>query len=279
MQEIAADFTQFVGRVFKEFEEEKHVTDLQFNPGWQTFAAVDYGFSNPNVWLLIQMSKWGEINVLDEIYEEGLDPEDFADEIRWRGLNPPQLQYFFPDPADPGASRILEKKLNIRAMGGTGGELNNRINWIRKALREPRTVIREYWQEPDLEEGSHRPRLMFDRKCKKTIQDMLDYRYPEKKSESETSTKRYDLPMKKFDHGPEALGRFFAGFFGQFGKPHTGARVHEASFSSRPTAEPAEPQDLWKPEKYRRPLQGEKRRTEFPNVNDALDNYMQGAYD
>lgn len=276
LQEIAADFTEFVGRVFKEFDEERHVTDLTYNPGWQTVAAVDYGYSNPNVWLLIQIGPWGEINVLDEIYEEGLDPEDFADEIRWRRLNPANLHYFYPDPADPGASRILEKHLGLKAIGGTGGELLSRINHIRKALREPRIVTSD---DLDLAEFSTRPRLLFDRRCKRTIEDMLNYRYPEKKEERETSSDRYEKPMKKADHGPEALGRFFAGMFGQFGKA-TAATVHEASFSSADAddEEIAAP-EYYKNEKFRRPADHEKRREDLPIINDVMGNYLSGAYD
>ena len=166
--------------------------------------------------------------MLDEIYEEGLDPEDFADEIRWRRLNPGNLRYFYPDPADPGASRILEKKLNIKARGGTGGELNNRINHIRKALRDPRVVTNELYIEPDFEVGQTRPRLMFDRRCKRTIEDMLNYRYPEKQSDRKPAQKRFDSPMKKDDHGPEALGRFFAGFLALSAKqpPRLFIRLH-----------------------------------------------------
>lgn len=265
--------TEYVGRVFKEFDEEYHVTDLQFHPGWDTYACADFGFSNPNVWLLIQVGPWGEINVLDEIYESGLDPEDFADEIRYRGLNPPSLRYFFPDPADPLSTKILEKKLNIQARGGTGGELNNRINWIRKALRDPRIVVDEPLFDNDLKPGSTRPRLLFDRRCARTIQDMLNYRYPEKKSDSETSIRRYDLPMKRDDHGPEALGRFFAGMFGQYGKPATGVRVHRATFGgSVPNVGP-------KHERFTRRVEGETNRESFPKINDALGNYLSGAYD
>jgi hypothetical protein len=278
LQEIGADFTEFVGRVFKEFDEEKHVTDLEYNPGWETYAAVDYGYHNPNVWLIIQVGKWGEINVLDEIYEEGLDPEDFANEIRWRQMNPANLRVFYPDPADPGASRILEKKLGIKAAGGTGGELLSRINHIRKALRDPR-----YTTQDDatvaLATGQIRPRLMFDRKCKRTIEDMLAYRYPEKKSELETSTKRFEAPMKKFDHGPEALGRFFAGHFGMFGKENASA-IHQATFSDNYESDDSVSIDrMYKDEIYRRPAAFEKRRESFPVVNDALGNYLSGAYD
>lgn len=279
LQEIAADFTEFVGRVFKDFDEEKHVTDLQFNPAWETFAAVDYGYHNPNVWLVIQVGPWGEINVLDEIYQEGLDPEDFADEIRYRRMRPANMHYFFPDPADPGASSILEKKLNLHARGGTGGEISSRINHIRKALREPRVIVDEYWMPENgiLVPGEKRPRLLFDRRCKRTIEDMLNYRYPEKRSEAETSTKRFDNPMKKDDHGPEALGRFFAGTFGQFGKATNGT-VHESDFSTGDSGNYQDP-DWHVDPIHMRPGAHESRREDFPVINDSLGNYLAGVYD
>lgn len=277
LQEIAADFTEFVGRVFKEFDEEKHVTDLEFNPAWNTYAAVDYGYHNPNVWLLIQEGPWGEINVLDEIYEEGLDPDDFADEIRWRQMRPANLRIIFPDPADPGATRILEKKLGVRAGGGTGGEISSRVNHIRKALREPRIHTDDYWMRESgvLVPGQMRPRLLFDRKCKRTIEDMLNYRYPEKKAESETSTKRFENPMKKDDHGPEALGRYFAGRFGTFGKSY-GTVEHSATFSRRGADDAEVSMD---DPIFRRPAYHEKRREEFPVINDMLGNWEAGNYD
>lgn len=204
-QEIGADFTEFVGRVFKEFDEEIHVRNLDFNPDWETVGACDYGYTNPNVWLLIQIGPWGEVHVLDEIYQPGLDADEFADEIRDQGLCPPGLRKFYPDPASPGDSRILEKKLRIRAQGGTGGELKDRIHAIRNSLKEsPLHVPRGH--------VDRRPKLIIDRKCKGLINDMNEMRYPEKKEQNSTDSQ--EKPMKKDDHGPEALGRFFRGYFG-----------------------------------------------------------------
>ena len=77
-QEIAADFTEYVGRVFQDFDEEIHVKNLDFNPDWETYAGVDYGFTNPSVWLLIQVSPFGDVHILDEVYERGLSPLEFA---------------------------------------------------------------------------------------------------------------------------------------------------------------------------------------------------------
>ena len=221
-QEIGAEFTEFVGRVFKDFDEEVHVANLPYNPRWQTFGACDYGFTNPNVWLLIQVGPFGEINVIDEIYEAGLTADEFAEKIRDRGLAPGSMKKFYPDPASPGDSRILERILKVPAGGGTGGELRHRLDAIRAALREfPTSVPRGH--------VDRRPKMMVDPKCKMLIHELQEMRYPEKKEQN--STLSQELPMKKDDHAPEALGRFFQGLFGtpqDLAKP---ARISKARFN------------------------------------------------
>ena len=56
------------------------------------------------------------------------------------------------------------------------------------------------------------PHLTVDPSCVNTIRDMNDYRYPENKREQDTNDS--ELPLKKDDHAPEALGRFFKSYFG-----------------------------------------------------------------
>lgn len=205
-QEIAALFTEFVGRVFKQFDEEHHVGDFDFEPGWATYAATDAGFTNPSVYLLIQVDPFGErIRVLDEVYQEGLTADEFADLVASRGLAPAGVLRLYPDPADPAFAKTLSDRLRIPLGKGTGGELKWRLDAIRAALKD---------RNPHLPEGhpDRLPRLMFDRKCTRTIADMLNYRYPEKRQQVDTNAP--ENPMKKDDHGPEALGRFFAGHFG-----------------------------------------------------------------
>lgn len=204
-QEIGAEFTEFVGRVFKRFDEEIHFGNLPYNPAWATYAAVDYGFTNPNVWLLIQEGPFGEINVIDEFYERGLTAPDFAAEVKARGLAPSSVREFYPDPSEPGDSRILSDALKIPFSSNTGGELKHRLDAIRAALKEsPLHVPRGH---PD-----RRPKLMFDHKCKMCAYEFQEYRYPEKKEQS--SVPSQENPMKKDDHTPEALGRYFKGRFG-----------------------------------------------------------------
>lgn len=202
-QEIGADFTDFVGRVFKDFDEEVHVGDLPYNPNWPTFAAVDYGYRNPNVWLVIQVGPWGEINVIRELYLREYTSQEFADEIKYRGLDRGVLA-FYPDPAGPGDSEILSDTLGIPWRGGTGGELNHRLDAIRRALKERNLHVPRGHVD-------RRPTIMWDRSCTMSIYEMNEYRYPEEKELN--STPGQELPLKKDDHSPEALGRFFAGHF------------------------------------------------------------------
>jgi hypothetical protein len=243
-QEVAAEFTDFVGKVFKEFDEETHTRFLPFNPNWETIAAVDYGYRNPNVWLLIQVGPWGEINIIDELYQENLAPDEFAQEVLRRGLCPDIATEFYPDPALPGDTKTLENIFRragkrIRARPHTGGELQNRLNLIRLALKDRVTdneINKPQWTTGEPHDPRPRdvmrPRMMVSTKCPKTIYELSEYRYPEKKSEeAEISTKRYELPMKKDDHTPEAIGRFLAGKYhdasSQYG---SGTRISHARF-------------------------------------------------
>ena len=219
-QEVAADFTDFVGKVFKEFDEETHTRLIRFNPAWETVAAVDYGYRNPSVWLLIQIGPWGEINVVDELYQENLAPEEFAHEILRRGLLPDSCTEFFPDPASPGDTATLTNVFRragkrVQARPHTGGELSNRLNLIRLALKNRVTdteLSSAQWKSHPTAQDRMRPRLMISTKCANMIYEMGQYRYPEKRNEQiESSSKRFELPMKKDDHTPEALGRFLAG--------------------------------------------------------------------
>lgn len=221
LQEIGADFSEFVGRVFAMFDEEIHVGDFEVQTGarWEWAGAVDYGFTNPNVWLLLQISPWGEVFVMDEVYEPGLSPLEFAKEIKRRGLCPTGLKHFYPDPSSPGDTRILEQELKITAKGGTGGDLPPRLDAIREALKVQHDHLP--FDHPD-----RKPRLSIDRKCKMTIRDFSLYRYADKKADADANGP--ENPVKKFDHAPEALGRFYASYFGTPQKKARRTRVRAA---------------------------------------------------
>lgn len=210
-QEIGADFTDFVGRVFKDFDEELHVGDYPYSPDLPLFAATDYGWTNPFVWLGIQVDAFKNVYVIGEYRINRRDINDIARDLQnipW-ARNATML---YPEPAEPGDTAVLEKALRVKIGGNTGGDLKWRLELIREWLK----LDPESEGHPDTE---RKPKLFIDRRCigmpmgdGGLIREMLDYRYPETKEESIKAFS--ENPMDKDDHGPEALGRFFRGYFG-----------------------------------------------------------------
>jgi hypothetical protein len=211
-QEIAALFNEFVGRVFKDFDEEVHVGDFVYEPGWETYAALDYGFTNPFVWLLIQVSPHGNIRVLDEYYERGRTNGEAIAEIQARGLAPSSLLAFYPDPAEPDRTAEVSQLLHVRSAGGTGGLIQDRLEWIRRKLRPADVIAHLPMEHPEWV-----PQLQINRRCKQTIREMGVYRYAKTAEEAAARDQEApENPLKKDDHTPEALGRFM---IGKYGKP------------------------------------------------------------
>jgi hypothetical protein len=206
-QEIEALFTEFSGRVFKDFDEELHVNDVGFNPTWETYACADYGFTNPFVWLLVQRDPHHErFHVVDEYYETGRTTGEAVDEILARGLRPASMREFYPDPAEPDRTREISNRMSLMAGRRTGGPINDRLEWIRRLLKPLRSG-----------EGYG---LTVNRKCKNFIHEFSQYRYPETaESAAEKGKNAPELPQKKDDHTPEALGRLMIGLLG---RPMTG---------------------------------------------------------
>lgn len=221
-QEIGADFTEFVGRVFPDFDADIHVKALPYNPRWPLYACCDYGWTNPFVWLLLQVDVFDNVYVIGEYRCTERDINEIAVTLQhdfMSGLSK-KAKVLFPDPAEPGDSRVLGDKLGLKVNGDTGGELKYRLEMIREHLKmRPETAPVE----------NQEPRLWIDPTCYGLIEEMEVYRYPEKK---EDVTKEHpELPMDKDDHGPEALGRFFRGYFGDPTSKRRGTRVSNANMS------------------------------------------------
>lgn len=211
-QEIEAKFSKYVGQVFKLWDEEWHVDPaVEYNPDWPLYVATDYGWTNPNVVLFIQVDPWDRVYVIDEYYQSHRSPEELAYDLETGAMHSAhkdlirRATLLFPDPADPAASHTLAEKLRLQVQGATGGEIKTRLELIRKWLKDENPHL-------DFDHPDRRPRLMVNPRCKKLIFEMDAYRYPKTKDEQ---TNEPEAPLKKDDHAPEALGRFFAGHFGE----------------------------------------------------------------
>jgi hypothetical protein len=202
-QELGADFTDFVGRVFKNFEFETHVRDIPYDPRYPLYAACDYGWTNPFVWLLIQVDVFDNVYVIGEYRVTQRDTNDICRDLNtWYAGLSKKVRFFYPDPAEPGDTEIIRKALGIQPNSSTGGELKHRLEMIRNHLK-----VGPAHAPPE----EQMPKLLIDRSCTGLIYEMEEYKYPEQKSEERHAP---EVPMDKDDHGPEALGRFFRGYYG-----------------------------------------------------------------
>lgn len=203
-QEVECSFSDKVGRVFKYWEEDLHVRNLRRHETWPIYIATDYGYTHPNVALFIQVGPFNEIRVLAEYYRTHRTDEEFASDV----LNDPRLRSLaqdavglYPDPEDPGASRVLSERWKVPIHGGTGGLLKDRLNAIMAALK-PRNAHLP-WDHPE-----RTPTILVDTSCFEMRREMDAYSWPDRRSGNQTQT---DQPLDKDNHCPEALGRFFAG--------------------------------------------------------------------
>lgn len=209
-QEIEAKFSEYVGRVFKDWDEDHHVRRYGYRPDLPVYVASDYGWTNPTVILFIQVDPWDRVHVVSEYYQTHRTGEGVVQDLL-QGVQDPRhpalaraARDLFPDPEDPKMSNELSEKLRWRIMGNTGGLLKDRLNLIRKWLMDENDHL-----APD--HADRQPRLTVDPQCQNLHREMDAYRYPEKRSEMGPSPEK---PLDRDNHAPEALGRFFGGYYG-----------------------------------------------------------------
>jgi hypothetical protein len=224
MRQYGAEFVDKVGAVMQEWDDEIHLCDQDYNPDWPLYIAVDYGFTNPFVVLFIQVDEWGTVYVIKERRFTQVDTPDVVRQLK-EEFGQPTSKYnilskivrMYPDPAEPDDTYTMSNGLKIPSVKNTGGELKTRLSLIRSGLKS----------KPDHLPDGHpekKPKLLVNRsECQQLAWEMSEgYRWPEHKSEIKSDSEH---PLDKDNHGPEALGRFYRGYFGIPGETQTKRRT------------------------------------------------------
>jgi len=206
-RQYGAAFVERVGRVMKEWDDDDHLADLEYNRAWPLYAAVDYGYTNDWVWLWIQVDPFNNVYVIGEQRWQLMDTEEIArEELLNHPLMDKVLTIYCP-PAEPDDTNVIHRILKRPVKANTGGEIKTRNGLVRKALK---------LRPGHLPDGhpEKQPQLKVDRSCTQLSWEMRSgYRWPEKKSEQKSDS---EVPLDKDNHGPEALGRFFKGHMEKF---------------------------------------------------------------
>lgn len=208
-RQYGAAFVDKVGSVMQDWDDEIHLQDLTYRSDWPLYMAFDYGFTNDFVLLWIQVGPFGDIHVIREQRWKRTRTEEIAVKIlaeypEWV----PKAVALYPDPAEPDRTETLQNVLHVPARSDTGGPLRQRLELIWSGLKLRPTHLPDGHPEK-------KPALTVDRSCKQLAWEMREgYRWPEHRSEVKSESEH---PMDKDNHGPEALGRFFRGYFGVVG--------------------------------------------------------------
>lgn len=206
-RQYGAQFVESVGRVMKEWDDDTHIQDLEYNRKWPLYAAVDFGYTNDWVWLWIQLDEWNNVYVIGEERFQLRDTEDIARNVLLEKPLMAKVLTIYCDPSSPDDANMLRRILKTNTALNTGGEIRQRLALIRSALKPRPSHLPDGHPEKI-------PALTVDRSCTKLIWEMrTGYRWPEKRNQMASNDS--EIPMDKDNHGPEALGRFFKGHMGR----------------------------------------------------------------
>lgn len=210
-RQYGAEFEERVGRVMQDWDDELHLQDLEYNPNWPLYAATDYGYSDPFVWLWIQVDEWDNIYVIRERRWTRVDTNDICRDMLENPIDTALIRQcvaFYPEPAEPDRTRTIQEKFQIPSRPGTGGPLKTRLELIWEVLKIPRQLEHLPDGHPE-----RLPRVFFDRElCQQIAWEMREgYRWPEHQNEVRSTSEN---PIDRDNHGPEAFGRFMKGHFG-----------------------------------------------------------------
>jgi len=188
---IEGKFRTHVGSVFPEFDPAVHVAPVAYDKSLPLYGAIDYGYTNPFVWLWIQVGPDDVLRIVGERYVTHMSTEQHAQEMAAKGLT---WAHLCDDPS--GADERATLKRHGFKPIPVVSEVLPGIDALKRRLK-----IR-----PDGKAG-----VLVSPDCANTIREFTAYRYPERKSEREAS----ENPVKADDHTIEALRRFVVWYDGQ----------------------------------------------------------------
>lgn len=209
-RQYGGEFVERIGRVMKQWDDDLHLVEIEYNPLWPLYAALDYGYTNDWVWLWIQVDPFNNVYVLGEQRWQQMDTEEVCEDIISRRLANEELwnllervNVIYCPPAEPSDTSIVRRKLLRPIATNTGGEVNDRDRQTNALLKSRPTHL-------PLDHPERRPQMTFNRSTTTQLawEMRTGYRWPEHKSETKNASEN---PMDRDNHGPEALGRFVKG--------------------------------------------------------------------
>lgn len=175
-QEIEADFTSFVGKIYSEWDDEIHIRKHKFNPLWKNYITFDWGFANPLAAVEFQVSPWDSVHVWREHYlSHHTLPQHLAILAQREQPEGYHLDMTFGDCADPEAVETV-RELFAPCLSDQRAKENWRegVDLFKSFLECDREVGTDDFGAPILEPG-----YFVDPSCTNHIREIDNYRTKE----------------------------------------------------------------------------------------------------
>ncbi|HOK94759.1 MAG TPA: hypothetical protein PK052_05285 [Anaerohalosphaeraceae bacterium] len=183
--------------VFAEFNPAVHVRPAGYDAGLPLYRSLDFGFVNPFVCLWIQTDGSGVVRVIDEYVQSRRLIGEHAQAIRRRTpCEESQVVMTFCDPAGSGCNDVTGTSA-VRELKALGFRLKYRASRIYEGIGLIRSALRA---------GDGQSRLVIDPRCRRLIEALLCYHYPDAASETPCKDGIYDHPI-------DALRYFFVNYY------------------------------------------------------------------
>lgn len=176
-QEYMADFRKQQGLVYKEFSRDRHVIDTLPTTFVESFAGIDFGFTNPTAVIHIKRDRDDNYYVVAEWYRTERTEEQIAEYVKSCNFN-----RVYPDPESPSAINVLNTKgIAVVEVVKNKDSIKNGINRVRELFKQRKLYIHN--------------------SCVNLISELETYAYPEKRPDNNEQ----ENPIKEHDHALDAL--------------------------------------------------------------------------
>lgn len=243
-QEIGADFTTFVGRIYTEFDMQTHVLDdpYQFNPEWPNYMAIDWGYVHPLAAVEFQVSPSDEVFIWREHYMSYRTVDEHCQIMKER----PQpegyhLDMAFGDAEDPEACAVVSQHM-VPCWADPMAKANWRegIDLVSSLMKPVDTglVADEYGTPLEV------VHFHIDRSCKHTIKEHMNYRRGDSVNTGTNESSKRAPTNKQEDHTCDAVRYGMMHIFKLGAQQHLrdvadiNSRQTRALVRSSPSAEP-----------------------------------------
>ncbi len=182
-QELLGEFVGYEGLVYSEFSRNVHVGDFSDKKFEEYVGGLDWGWTNPNVALLVGKDGDGRMYILKEVYVRRTHNEEFCGLVK-NMIREKKDVVFQADPSEPAFINSFNNNNIITE--GANNEILPGIQKVASLLKVQKDQL---------------PRLFVDESCVNTIMEFENYRYPE----VDEGKPERDLPIKVHDHAMDVI--------------------------------------------------------------------------